>query len=86
MHTTNTLPAGTETSGRYSLARVRPRQDEAVVSTVVAGRSVDSGRTAGDVTIAAGVDYEIEHKGSVTLAPGFKVQKGASLSIKPSEY
>ncbi len=57
-----------------------------IASDVVAGNHVDSGRRAGDVIIAAGVDYEIEHKGSVTLAPGFKVQKGASLSIKPSEY
>ena len=57
-----------------------------IAGDVVAGRNVDSGRTAGDVTISSGVNYEIEHTGSVTLAPGFKVQKGAMLSVKPSEY
>ena len=39
-----------------------------------------------DFSIAAGVDYEIEHKGTVTLAPGFKVEKGATFSVTPSEY
>ena len=57
-----------------------------IASDVIAGNYVDSGRTAGDVIIASGVDYEIEHKDSVTLAPGFKVEKGASLTIKPSDY
>ena len=56
------------------------------MSDVAAGRSVDSGRTAGDVVIPSGVDYEIEHKGSVFLAPGFKVEKGAKVSIIQSDY
>ena len=57
-----------------------------IASSVLAGNHVDFGRTAGDVTIASGVDYEIEHKDSVTLSPGFKVEKGASLTIKPGEF
>ncbi|MBQ7691584.1 MAG: hypothetical protein IJT30_10415 [Muribaculaceae bacterium] len=55
-------------------------------SDVVAGSNVDSGRTAGNVTIKKGVDYEIECKGSVTLKPGFTVEKGATFSVKASDY
>ncbi|MBQ7691587.1 MAG: hypothetical protein IJT30_10430 [Muribaculaceae bacterium] len=57
-----------------------------IAGDVVAGNHVDSGRTAGDVTISSGVEYEIEHKGTVTLAPGFKVEKGATFSVAPSDY
>lgn len=57
-----------------------------IASDVIAGNHVDSGRTAGDVVIPSGVDYEIEHKGSVILAPGFKVEKGAKVSIIQSDY
>ena len=62
------------------------RSQYVIANNVLAGNHVDNGRTAGDVTIAPGVDYEIEHKGSVTLAPGFKVEKGATFSVTPSEY
>ena len=57
-----------------------------IAGDVVAGRNVDSGRTAGDVTISSGVEYEIEHKGTVTLGPGFNVELGATLSITQSDY
>ena len=36
--------------------------------------------------IAEGTTYEIEHKGTVSLQPGFKVEKGATFSVKPSDY
>ena len=57
-----------------------------IANDVVAGNHVDTGRTAGDVTVKSGVEYEIEYKGSVTLGPGFKVEKGATFSVTPSEY
>ena len=38
----------------------------------------------GNVTIAAGTNNE--HTGTVSLMPGFKVEKGASFSVKPSDY
>ena len=57
-----------------------------IAGDVVAGNHVESGRTAGDVTIADGVEYEVEYKGTVTLMPGFNVEKGATFSVKPSEY
>ena len=55
-----------------------------IASEVTAGRSVDSGRTNGDVTIKSGVEYEIEAAGEVTLAGGFKIEKGATFSVRPS--
>ena len=57
-----------------------------IASDVVAGSNVDTGRTAGDVTISSGVEYEIEYKGSVTLDAGFSVELGASFDVTPSEY
>ena len=30
--------------------------------------------------------YEVEFTGKVTLAPGFRVQKGARFSVTPSDY
>ena len=57
-----------------------------MASDVVAGSNVDANRTAGDVTIKSGTEYEIEYKGSVTLGPGFKVEKGAAFTVTPSEY
>ena len=40
----------------------------------------------GNVTIAAGTNYSVEHTGTVSLQPGFKVEKGATFSVKPSDY
>ena len=57
-----------------------------IANDVVAGNHVDIGRTAGDVTISAGVEYEIEHKGTVTLNRGFKVEKGATFSVRQSVF
>ena len=53
---------------------------------VTAGRSVDNGRTNGDVTVADGVEYEIEATGIVTLAGGFNVERGALFSVQKSTY
>ena len=54
-----------------------------IATSYKAGNHVDSNRTAGDVTIPSGVEYEIE---SVTLSPGFKVEKGALFSAFPRDY
>ena len=62
-------------------------QSQYVFATdVTAGRSVDSGRTTGDVTVKEGSEYEIEASGEVTLAGGFKVELGARLSVQRSSY
>ena len=53
---------------------------------VTAGRSVDSGRTNGNVTIAEGIEYEIEASGKVTLAGGFNVERGAMFTVQKSTY
>ena len=50
------------------------------------GRAVDSQRTQGDVVVEDGVEYEIEASGTVTLQVGFKVEKGARFTVKPSTY
>ena len=55
-----------------------------IASDVVAGSSVDSGRTSGDVTVKEGVEYEIEASGIVTLQDGFNVEKGATFAVYPS--
>ena len=57
-----------------------------IASDVVAGSNVDNGRTAGDVTISSGTEFEIEHKGGVTLGPNFTVELGATLDITSSDY
>lgn len=57
-----------------------------IASDVIAGKNVDTNRTAGDVTIAAGIDYEIDFNGAVTLAPGFKVERGAMVNIKSRDF
>lgn len=57
-----------------------------IASDVLAGSNVDSNRTAGDVTIKSGVEYEIEYKGEITFGPGFAVDKGATFTVTPSDY
>lgn len=57
-----------------------------IANKVYAGSMVDSNRATGELIIASGVEYEIDAKGSVTLAPGFKVEKGALFSITKSDY
>lgn len=55
-----------------------------IASDVTAGKSVDTGRATGDVTVKSGVSYEIEASGSVRLEDGFKVEKGATFIVNPS--
>ena len=62
------------------------RSQYVIANDVYAGRNVDSNRTVGDLTIAVGSEYEIESKGQVVLAPGFKVEKGALFSVTQSDY
>ena len=62
------------------------RSQYVIANDVYAGRNVDTNRTAGDLTIAEGSEYEIETKGQVVLAPGFKVEKGALFSVTQSDY
>lgn len=57
-----------------------------IASDVVAGYSIDSKRTYGDVIVKDGVEYEIEAKGTVTLQDGFKVEKGATFAVYPSSF
>ena len=51
-----------------------------IANDYTAGRSVDAGRTAGDVVVESGVEYEIEYNGIVRLDRGFRVEKGARFS------
>ena len=60
------------------------RSQYVIASDVTAGRSVDSNRTNGDVTVKSGIEYEIEASGTVTLEGGFNVEKGATFAVYPS--
>ena len=40
----------------------------------------------GEVVVKAGVEYEIEASGTVTLQGGFKVEKGATFAVYPSSF
>ena len=57
-----------------------------IANDVIAGASVDSIRTPGDVIVKSGTEYEIEASGTVTLQDGFKVEKGATFAVYPSSY
>ena len=57
-----------------------------IANDVYAGREVDCNRTVGDITIATGVEYELDAKGQVVLSPGFIVEKGALFSVCHSDY
>lgn len=57
-----------------------------IANDVFAGNAVDPNRATGNLTIAAGTRYEIDAKGVVLLAPGFKVEKGALFSVTQSDY
>ena len=52
-------------------------------SDVIAGNSIDSNRTNGDVTVINGAEFEIEASGTVTLDDGFQVEKGATFAVYP---
>ena len=62
------------------------RSQYVIANDVYAGRNVDTNRSTGDLTIAAGSEYEIETKGQVVLGPGFMVEKGALFSVTQSDY
>ena len=62
------------------------RSQYVIASDAYLGRNVDSNRTTGDVIIPTNVNYEMEYTGDVLLAPGFTVEKGATLSVVPSDY
>ena len=62
------------------------RSQYIIANDVVAGRAIDSNRTAGNLVIAAGSEYEVDAKGQVLLAPGFTVEKGAMFSVTRSDY
>ena len=57
-----------------------------IASDVTAGRSVDIGRTCGDVTVKNCIEYEIEASGTVALEGGFSVEKGATFAVYPSSF
>lgn len=57
-----------------------------IASDVTMGKTVDSNRTSGQVTITGDIEYEIEHTGEVRFCGGFKVEKGTRFSVKPSTY
>jgi hypothetical protein len=57
-----------------------------IANEVIAGNSIDSNRTNGDVTVNNGVEYEIEASGNVALHNGFKVEKGATFAVYPSSF
>ena len=60
------------------------RSQYIIAGDVIAGYSIDSNRTSGNVIIQSGIDYEIEASGEVRLEGGFKVEKGAKFVINPS--
>ena len=57
-----------------------------IAGEVQAGRSVDSGRTYGEVRICDGANYEIEAFGEVEITGGFTVEKGSSFAVYPSSF
>ena len=57
-----------------------------IADEVKMGKSVDSNRTPGAVTVSDGVEYEIEASGKVTLGAGFKVERGAFFATHKSCY
>lgn len=57
-----------------------------IASDYIAGKMVDNNRTQGDVTVPAGVKYEIEASGVVRLEDGFNVEKGATFAVYPSSF
>lgn len=55
-----------------------------IADDVMIGKSVDSNRLMGNVTVESGVEYEIEASGTVTLDSGFSVEHGATFAVYPS--
>jgi len=59
---------------------------KADMTPVVAGYSVDSIRTPGNVSVSSGTKFEIEATGTVTLQGGFSVEQGATFAVYPSSF
>lgn len=59
------------------------KSEYVIASDVIAGNSIDSNRTNGDVTVKNGAEFEIEASGTVTLDDGFQVEKGATFAVYP---
>lgn len=57
-----------------------------IANDVLAGSTIDPNRTSGDVVVKAGIEYEIEASGTVTLENGFKVERGATFAVYPSSF
>ena len=62
------------------------KSEYVIASDVIAGKAIDNKRTYGDVTVKDGIEYEVEASGTVTLQDGFKVEKGATFAVYPSDY
>ena len=70
-----------------SIQNVELKKSQYVIAgDVIAGNSIDSIRTPGDVAIKNGIQYEIEASGTVTLLDGFKVERGATFAVYPSRF
>ena len=57
-----------------------------IAGDFMAGNSVDTNRTSGDVIVKQGANYEIEAAGTTRRCGGFQVEPGASFSIIPSSF
>ena len=76
----NVLPSGATRIGT-------PEATDTTAATQIAAiDNMNAKISFGNVTIAAGTNYSVEHTGTVSLMPGFKVEKGATFSVKPSDY
>ena len=76
----NVLPSGATRIGT-------PEATDTTAATQIAAiDNMNAIISFGNVTIATGTNYSVEHTGTVSLMPGFKVEKGATFSVKPSDY
>ena len=74
----NVLPSGATRIGTPTAT------DTTAAIQIAAIDNMNAKISFGNVTIAAGTNNE--HTGTVSLMPGFKVEKGATFSVKPSDY
>ena len=76
----NVLPSGATRIGT-------PEATDTTAATQIAAiDNMNAKISFGNVTIAAGTNYSVGRTGTVSLMPGFKVEKGANFSVKPSDY
>lgn len=64
----------------------RLRTQYVIADDYTAGAAVDANRPVGEVVIDHNAAYEVEFKGDVRLEGGFKVEKGATFAVYPSNY